>query len=240
MDSSGGTSGKEPTCQYKRCKRCQFSPWVGKIPWRRAWPFTLVFLPGESRGQRSLAILVSLLLTGLWWGKRESASSPFWFQLVWGLDAYGKHTINLSQRVRGLVSTAAAAAKLIQTCPTLCDPIDGSPLDSAILGILQARTLEWVAISTHRTAQRYCYVYLLRENKDLAPMRHYCFFLFFFKFIFMKDIALQYQIGFCHMSTQISHRYPDVPTLLNLPLTLLLTCLLSSLISNCLKLALGT
>ena len=42
---------------------------------------------------------------------------------------------------------AAAAAKLLQSCPTLCDPIDGSPPGSAIPGILQARTLEWVAIS---------------------------------------------------------------------------------------------
>ena len=42
---------------------------------------------------------------------------------------------------------AAAAAKSIQLCPTLCDPIDGSPLVSTIPGILQARTLEWVAIS---------------------------------------------------------------------------------------------
>ena len=42
---------------------------------------------------------------------------------------------------------AAAAAKLLQSCPTLCDPIDGSPLGSPIPGILQARTLEWVAIS---------------------------------------------------------------------------------------------
>ena len=42
---------------------------------------------------------------------------------------------------------AAAAAKSLQSCPTLCDPIDGSPSGSAILGILQARTLEWVAIS---------------------------------------------------------------------------------------------
>ena len=42
---------------------------------------------------------------------------------------------------------AAAAAKSLQLCPTLCDPIDGSPPGSAILGILQARTLEWVAIS---------------------------------------------------------------------------------------------
>ena len=43
--------------------------------------------------------------------------------------------------------SAAVAAKSLQSCPTLCDPIDGSPPGSAIPGILQARTLEWVAIS---------------------------------------------------------------------------------------------
>ena len=42
---------------------------------------------------------------------------------------------------------AAAAAKSLQSCPTLCDPIDGSPPGSPIPGILQARTLEWVTIS---------------------------------------------------------------------------------------------
>ena len=42
---------------------------------------------------------------------------------------------------------AAAAAKLLQLCLTLCDPIDGSPPGSPVPGILQARTLEWVAIS---------------------------------------------------------------------------------------------
>ena len=42
---------------------------------------------------------------------------------------------------------AATAAKSLQSCPTLCDPIDGSPPGSTIPGILQARTLEWVAIS---------------------------------------------------------------------------------------------
>ena len=41
----------------------------------------------------------------------------------------------------------AAAAKSLQLCPTLCDPIDGSPPGSSIPGILQARILEWVAIS---------------------------------------------------------------------------------------------
>ena len=45
------------------------------------------------------------------------------------------------------IKKAAAAAKSLQSCPTLCDPIDGSPPDSPIPGILQARTLEWVAIS---------------------------------------------------------------------------------------------
>ena len=42
--------------------------------------------------------------------------------------------------------TAAAAAKLLQSCLTLCDPLDGSPPGSPILGILQARILKWVAI----------------------------------------------------------------------------------------------
>ena len=53
--------------------------------------------------------------------------------------------------VRALVflwfAAAAAAAKSLQLYPTLCDPIDGSPLGSPVPGILQARTLEWVAIA---------------------------------------------------------------------------------------------
>ena len=47
----------------------------------------------------------------------------------------------------GLAAAAAAAAKSLQLCPTLCDLIDGSPPGSPIPGILQARTLEWIAIS---------------------------------------------------------------------------------------------
>ena len=49
--------------------------------------------------------------------------------------------------VKGAAAYAAAAAKSLQSCPTLCDPIDGSPPGSPVPGILQARTLEWVAIS---------------------------------------------------------------------------------------------
>ena len=49
--------------------------------------------------------------------------------------------------LRGDAAAAVAAAKSLQSCPTLCDPIDGSPPGSPVPGILQARTLEWVAIS---------------------------------------------------------------------------------------------
>ena len=52
------------------------------------------------------------------------------------------------------ISNAAAAAKSLQSCPTLCDPIDGSPPGSPVPGILQARTLEWVAISFSNAGKR--------------------------------------------------------------------------------------
>ena len=46
-----------------------------------------------------------------------------------------------------LLKVQAATTKLLQSCPTLCDPIDGNPPGSSVPGILQTRTLEWVAIS---------------------------------------------------------------------------------------------
>ena len=49
-----GTSGKEPACQCKNCNKCGFNPWVRKIPRRRSWQLTPVFLPEESHIERSL------------------------------------------------------------------------------------------------------------------------------------------------------------------------------------------
>ena len=51
----GSTSDKEPTSQCRSSERFGFHPWVGKIPWRRAWQPTAAFLRGESHAQRSLA-----------------------------------------------------------------------------------------------------------------------------------------------------------------------------------------
>ena len=50
----GGTSGKEPACQCRRHKRFGFDPWLRKIPWRREWLATPVFLPGKFHSQMSL------------------------------------------------------------------------------------------------------------------------------------------------------------------------------------------
>ena len=58
------------------------------------------------------------------------------------MPIFTSHTRDLS-----LGEVATAAAKSLQSCPTLCDPIDGSPPGSPVPGILQARTLEWVPIS---------------------------------------------------------------------------------------------
>ena len=60
----GGASGKEPECLCRRQKRQGFSPWVRKIPWRRAWKPTSIFLPGERHGQWSLVGYSP-------WGRRE-------------------------------------------------------------------------------------------------------------------------------------------------------------------------
>ena len=61
----GGTVGKESASQCGRCKRHEFDPWVEKIPWRREWQPTPVFLPGRPHGQRSL-------VGSSPWGHKES------------------------------------------------------------------------------------------------------------------------------------------------------------------------
>ena len=58
------------------------------------------------------------------------------------------HMAESEEELKSLLKMkAAAAAKSLQSCPTLCDPIDGSPPGSSVPGILQARILEWVVIS---------------------------------------------------------------------------------------------
>ena len=97
------------------------------------------------------------------------------------LPAVGNEPESTSLQADSLPSkppaAAAAAAKLLQSRPTLCDPIDGSPPGSAVSGILLARTLEWVAISFSP--------YLLYFKLKLIS----------FKNSLMKSISLKYDVS---------------------------------------------
>ena len=67
---------------------------------------------------------------------------------TWRNQRKGRINISLAKKfIRDSLCHLAAAVKSLQLCPTLCDPLDGSPPGSPVPRILQARTLEWVAIS---------------------------------------------------------------------------------------------
>ena len=73
---------------------------------------------------------------------------------------------------------AAAAAKSLQSCPTLCDPTDGSPPGSSVHGIFQARVLEWVAISFSRGSY---------ENQTIKIQANYRFF--FLEIFLLQEVS---------------------------------------------------
>ena len=81
-----------------------------------------------------VCLKISSIKLGIIWDYLHLLS-PLLLILLWNDRAYNKQ------------EKGAAAANALQSCPTLCDPIDGSPPGSPVPGIFQARTLEWVAIS---------------------------------------------------------------------------------------------
>ena len=87
--------------------------------WRRKWQPTPVFLPGESQGWGRL---VGCHL----WGRTESDTT----EVTWRRQQQQQHVVTIFR-------PAAAAAESLQSCPTLCYPIDGSPLGTSVPGILQ-------------------------------------------------------------------------------------------------------
>ena len=77
----------------------------------------------------------------LWWG-----TYCFFSKKTQGKNLYAIYFLTIRKQISILIKTAAAA-KSLQSCPTLCDPVDSSPPGCLVPGILQARTLKWVAIS---------------------------------------------------------------------------------------------
>ena len=97
---------KESICQ---CRKLEFDPRVGKIPWRRKWQPIPVFLPGKSHRQKNLAVS---------WGRKRV-----------------RHNLATKQQQHTHVNTTCITLCLVaQVCPTLCDTMDCSPPGSSVHG----------------------------------------------------------------------------------------------------------
>ena len=106
------------------------------------------FLGWEDPLQEGTATHSSILAWRTAWTEEPGGLQSMELQSLTWLRTLSFSFPSSAQLTQALISTsAAAAAKSLQSCPTLCDPIDGSPSGFAVPGILQARTLEWVAIS---------------------------------------------------------------------------------------------
>ena len=115
------------------------------------------YLIPSSQQVYGVALLLSLFNThrewrealATWWVREPPMPSVAPFFLLWGDTVWHRavgRRLGIWILISALPETAAASAKSLQSCPILWDPIDSSPLSSSVPGILQARTLEWVAI----------------------------------------------------------------------------------------------
>ena len=101
-----------------QCRRLGFDPWVGKIPWRREWQPTPVFLPGKSHGQRSL----------VGYSSSDGKQLDMTEQLTLSLSQFGfLKIIRIPNTACVPHSSAPMCVQLPQSCPALRNPMDCSP-----------------------------------------------------------------------------------------------------------------
>ena len=168
--------GKESACQCNRPRRHRFDPCVGKDPFEKeiaahssifAWksPWTEVLGRLQSMGWEKVrhnwtrthtwgeySFRLNIAMAGVSqrhcrWRLLADCVPYSWMALVFLKEEPGNTSLWLHLKTTCLIAAAAAAAESLQSSLTLCEPIDGSPPGSSVPGILQARTLEWVAIS---------------------------------------------------------------------------------------------
>ena len=155
--------GKERTCACRRLQRFSFDPWLGKIPWRRKWHSSAVFLHGKFHGQRSLVGYSP-------WGLKESDMSarlsrcenrdntmqkmnPNVNQELWVIKNKQNHKQNklFSHKICTQKVTSPCPHALLLSCVRLfvtpCTVACQAPLS---MGIFQAKILEWVAMPSSR------------------------------------------------------------------------------------------
>ena len=124
---------KNPPALGRRHKGCGFNPWVGKIPWSKAWQPTPLFLPGESHGQRSLGGYSP-------WGGisfRISPSNEYSGLISFRIDWFDLLAVQWT--LKSLLQHRSSKASIFQ-----------SPPGSSVHGISQARIMEWVAMPSSR------------------------------------------------------------------------------------------
>ena len=143
MDFQDASAGKEFVCNAGDSGDTRFNPWFVKIPWGRKWQPTPVFLPGEFNRQRSL---VGYTVYGV--VKNRTQLNDFHFSLSENIEMLSR------SKSKHLFRSPCMGAKLLRLYPTLCDPMDCSLPGSFVHRILQARILEWVAISSSRRSSR--------------------------------------------------------------------------------------
>ena len=135
------------------------SLWDGKIPWKWKWQPTPVFLPEKSHGQRSLVGYSPRdpKRVGHTWATTQArmpvlfTKFSIWFhRLHHYLHHHLHNNLLLLLLLLQLLHIIISLCLLTYLCLTLCDPLDCNPPGSPVLGISQARILEWVAISSSR------------------------------------------------------------------------------------------
>ena len=144
-----------------RLQRSRFDTWVGKIPWRRAWKPTPVFLPGESHGQRRLVGYSPKShkgsdMTEVTYHACTMLTFCFVFLLCVCVCVRACVCCSMISGIR--VRLVELKCRFFTLCPVCSvaescrsgDPMDCSPPGSSVRGILQARILEWVALPSSR------------------------------------------------------------------------------------------
>ena len=137
-------SGKKPT---RHCRRCRFDPWVRKIPWRRAWQPTSIFLPGEAHRQRSLVGYSP-------WGHKESDTTEHThthytsYPRVWGFEEDGLPC----NYVVGTAGAPSSGTSFVLLPDTMLITFRGLPFSTLSPGVWAMRSLclPWCRHSPHQ------------------------------------------------------------------------------------------
>ena len=148
-------SGKESSCQCRRCRKCGFNPWERKIPQKRKWQPTLVFLHGKSHRHWSLV------------GYSCVCIYSTTFQLCIRLNSSLCKPLS---HVKFLLYTIACCCLVAKSYLTLCNSMDCVACWAPLSVVFQAGILEWIAISSFRGSSQprhqthFCYVFCISSN----------------------------------------------------------------------------